>query len=90
MGDEEKIMISVEKLIEMKNADIHSIDKNDLVDISKVKVKTNLSKEKRILDYIKQIKNPYCFLCDGVKVKVSFIETEATLESNLENFLNTL
>ena len=28
--------------------------------------------EERIKDYIEQIKNPYCYLCNGVVEKISF------------------
>lgn len=74
----------------MKNTDIALINKDELVDISEVKINSDLSKKERIIDYINQIKNPYCFKCGGVTVKMSFADTNTTLEENLELFLQTL
>ncbi len=48
------------------------INRDELVDIADVKINTNLPVEERIKDYIKQIKNPYCYLCNGMVVRVSF------------------
>ena len=36
------------------------IDRDKLVDIRDVVINTDLPKEERIKDYIRQIKNPYC------------------------------
>ena len=38
----------------------HTIDRDDLVDISTVKIDQSLPRDERIADYIRQIKNPYC------------------------------
>ena len=48
------------------------IKSDELVDIADVKINTDLPVEERIKDYIKQIKNPYCYLCNGVVVRISF------------------
>lgn len=48
------------------------INRDELVDIADVKINTDLPVEERIMDYIKQIKNPYCYLCNGVVVRISF------------------
>lgn len=74
----------------MKSVDIRTIDPDSLVNIEDAKINTDLPKQERILDYIKQIKNPYCFKCGKVIVKVSFSNTEVTLEDRLEGYLMTL
>ena len=43
-----------------------------LVDVSTVKINQALPVEERIRDYIRQIKNPYCYLDHGVVVKIRF------------------
>lgn len=48
------------------------INRDELVDIADVKINTDLPVEERIKDYIRQIKNPYCYLCNGVVVRISF------------------
>lgn len=61
-----------EQLKEMAALDIRDVDRETLVDIEDVKIDVSLPKEERIREYIRQIGNPYCYLCHGVIVKVSF------------------
>ena len=60
------------ELEKLKNVDIKTVKKEDLVDISTVKINTNLPVKERVEDYIRQIKNPYCYLDHGVIVKLTF------------------
>ena len=71
----------------MRDTDVRNIDPALLVDIRDVKVNTSLPREDRLLDYLSQIKNPYCFKHGKTVVKVSFADTEATLEDRLEKYL---
>ncbi len=48
------------------------ISREKLVDISTVKINTKLPVEARVKDYIRQIKDPYCFICNGMVVRISF------------------
>jgi hypothetical protein len=77
-------------LEDLKSVDIRTIDPNDLVNIEDMKINQDIPKRERILEFIKQIKNPYCFRCGKVIVKVSFSNTEVTLEDRLEGYLMTL
>ena len=43
--------------------DICTVAKESLVDIRDVKIDVSKSREERISDYIRQVKNPYCFQC---------------------------
>lgn len=79
-----------ERLREMAQTDIRAVDKDTLVERSTVKLDPKLSREERILSYIEQIKNPYCYLDDGVVVKVSFMDTDITLEERLEEYVRNL
>lgn len=74
----------------MKN--INDLTLDDLVDITTIKIDTNLPKEERIKQYIEQIKNPYCFKYKNFKVKLCFNENEnaKTLEQCLINYLQNL
>lgn len=74
----------------MKNVDVKTVDPSTLVDVDQVKVNTELSQKERLIDYIRQIKNPYCFKVGKMIVKLSFAETEATLEDKLESYLLSL
>ena len=58
-----------EKKVELKtNHPLKDINESELVDISTVKINTDLPVKERIKDYIRQIKNPYCYLDHGVVV----------------------
>ncbi len=54
--------------------DIRAVDPAALVDIRDVKVNTALPKRERILDFIRQIGNPYCYRHGKYVVRVSFAE----------------
>lgn len=74
----------------MKNLDIRTVDPKELVERQSVKVDMKLPREERIKQYIKQIKNPYCYLDGDVVVKVSFQEEGVTLEQRLEAYIRSL
>lgn len=83
-------MINKETLKEMANMDIEKADINSLVDINDIKIDINLSKEDKILSYLEQIKNPYIYKCGKIIVKVSFKDTERTLNDQFESYLNII
>jgi hypothetical protein len=74
----------------LKQVDVRTVDPNTLVDINDIKVITKLPKEERILDFIRQIGNPYCYRCGKVVVKISFSDTDATLEDRMESFFRMM
>ncbi len=76
--------------VEMKNVDIRTVDRDTLVDIHDVKIDRTLPKEERIRSFVEQIKNPYCFKCGEVVVKMAFSDTETTLEERMEHYLRSL
>ena len=61
----------------------------DGVDIRDVKVNTALPKRERILDFIRQIGNPYCYRHGKYVVRVSFADTDVSLEDRLEAYIRT-
>lgn len=77
-------------LAQMKEVDIHTVDRESLVDIREVQIDGNLPRERRFEDFLRQIKNPYCYRCGKIVVKVSFSDTDVTLEDRLEHYLATL
>lgn len=80
-------MQSKDELQQMHMNDLSCIDKDSLVDILSVKIDTELPKEQRIADFIKQIKNPYLFKCGDMVVQSIFPDTEATLTDRLKQYL---
>lgn len=61
-----------EQLREMAQTDIRDVDPAELVDIESVEIRSDLPNDERMADFIRQIKNPYCYLYKGMIVKVSF------------------
>lgn len=78
--------MNVQELEELASVDIRTVSKESLVDIREVKIDKSMSKEERIADYIRQVKNPYCICCNGIIVKMSFEASEETLEDKLKNY----
>ena len=65
---------------ELKNTD-------GLVDINDISVDKDLPKSERIKEYIRQIKNPYCYKSHGVVVKISFAG-KCSLEESLSRCIS--
>ena len=78
-----------EEIEAMKDVDIRTVDINTLRDIRDVKVNTDLPKEERVLDFIRQIGNPYCYRHGKYVVKISFTDTDVTLEQRMLSYLRT-
>lgn len=83
-------MLTVKQLDEMSQSGIDEIDRTELVDIRGIQINTNLPPERRMTDYLEQIKNPYCFLCGDAAVRVNFEPAGDELKSKLKNFLISL
>lgn len=61
-----------EELQKMAETDIREVDEASLVDLEDIRIDTGLPVKDRATDYIRQIKNPYCYRSHGVVVKISF------------------
>lgn len=78
---------SIEELHKMAQVDLKEINVNELVDIDQITIRKDLPEKERMIDYIKQVKNPYCYLSHGVVVKISFSGKD-TLEDCLARCIN--
>ena len=75
-------------LEEMRNVDVRTVNRDDLVDIHDVKIDHSLPKHERIMSYIKQIKNPYCYKDGKTVVKIFFADTNRTIEDAIAAYLS--
>lgn len=75
---------------QMKHADIRTIDKTKLVDLNDVVINEALPVSERIADFIRQIKNPYCFRIGDVAVKVKYKSEGPSFQQNMEDLLRTI
>lgn len=74
----------------MRAIDVRTVDPATLADIRDVKVDAALPQRERLIEYIRQVKNPYVYKYGKMIVKMNFVETEATLEDKLESYLLSL
>lgn len=77
----------MQTLERMKNVDIRTVDPAGLVDIQSIKMNPEQSRDEQIRDFIRQVKNPYCFRVGKVAVKLTFPEHGPTLEERLQNLM---
>ncbi len=75
--------MEADELEEMKKVDIRTVDISTLVDIGEIKINRELPKKERMLSFINEVKNPFCFICNGMVVKTSYSDTNESLENKL-------
>ncbi len=75
---------------EMKNVDIRTVDPETLVDVTKIQIDDSLPKEERLKEFLRQVKNPYCFRLGNVIVKNTYSGDGVTLKERFEQFARTL
>ncbi len=80
----------VQELMKMKNADVRTVNRDELVDIKSVKVNINNTPEQKVKEYIKQVKNPYCFLCGDYVVKMEYTQDGKTIEDCFVKMVESL
>lgn len=80
---------TLKQLKAMQAVDVRTVDPATLRDIRDVKVNTSLPKQERILDFMRQIGNPYCYRHGKYVVKVSFTDTDVTLEDRLLSYIRS-
>lgn len=82
--------MNMQTLKDMSEIDINTVSKESLVDIKDVIIDMNKGKQERISEFFRQIKNPYCFVCNGMIVKMNFNNCEKTLEEKLDSYFLSL
>lgn len=63
---------------------------DSLVDIRDVKIDRSMSVEDRMKSYVEQIKNPYMFKVGNTVVRVSYANTQSTINDNFVNLLASM
>lgn len=78
-----------EQVEAMQNVDIRTVDPDTLRDIREVKIDENLPKRERMLEFIRQIGNPFCYRHGKYIVKVSYTNTDVTLEQRMLAYIRS-
>lgn len=74
----------------LKDIDLRTVNRDDLVERNTVKINPNASQDNRLQDFIRQIKNPYCYKDGKTVVKISFANTDTTMEDCISHYLKGL
>lgn len=85
----EDFALTEDKIKSLRDVDIRMVDPDTLRDIRDVKVNVELPKQERMLDFIKQIGNPYCYRHGKYVVKVSYTDTDVTLQDRLLSYIRS-
>ena len=80
-------MMSIE---EMQNIDVRTVDPETLVDVTKIEIDDNLSPRERAAEFVRQVKNPYCFRVGDMIVKNVYANNGVTLQECFEQYARTL
>ena len=67
----------------LKNVDVRTVDISTLTDIGKIKINRELPKADRLRAFVREVENPFCFICNGMVVKISYSDTNESLENKL-------
>lgn len=82
-------MLTAADIEKMQAVNPETVNRSALKDIRDVHVNTELPKKERILDFIRQIGNPYCYRHGDYVVKVSFVDTDVTLEDRMLSYIRS-
>ena len=67
-------------LEELRAVDIRTVKPENLVDITQIHIDENLEGKERAEEFIRQVKNPYCYMVGKMIVKSSYSEGSALTE----------
>lgn len=83
-------MLNCQGLFEMSQVDIVSVDTSALTDITTVVINQEQPHEEKILSFIAQMGNPYCFISGGIPVRVQFTAEDRSVSQALLKFFSQL
>ena len=83
----EELKTAIELIKKANRTKFSDINSDDLVDIKSVNMDQDLSKLENVVKFINEVKNPYYFKVGKVKVRVSYADTDRTLDDAFTNLL---
>ena len=73
-----------------KETDVKNLDKSELVDIRDVKIDSKKLYLIRIISYINQVRNPYCYRVGDVVVRVSYAGEDKTFTDSFTEMISSM
>lgn len=83
-------MSDIKRLQDKNHEDMEQVSRHSLSSLDDIVIDTKLSADKRMEKYLKEIGNPYCFLCGDTVVHLCFSDNGNDLDSLLLNFFKRL
>lgn len=72
---------------ELQSVDIRTVRPEDVVDIRQIKIEEGLSQQEKRREFIRQVKNPYCFRVGNVIVKARYSWNGVSLNERFEELV---
>ena len=82
-------MVAAAHTADLKNLDIRTIRPDTLEHIENVKINMYLPVEERMMEFVRQSKNPYFFRCGKLIVQVEYSDTDKTINDCLKEFIES-
>lgn len=79
-----------EKIKRCKYIGVNEVNKDDVDELSDIKISRKKSKEEKILDFIGKTKNPYIFKVNGKLVKLEFTDNGTNAEDAIINVIKSI
>ena len=79
-----------DKINKSKKISIDEVDINELDDLSEIKISKKKKGYERILEFIKNISNPYIFKIDNKIVKIEFTNNGVSAEDSITNIVSNI
>ena len=73
-----------------KETDVKDLDKSELVDIRDVKIDSKKPYLIRVISYINQVRNPYCYRVGDVVVRVSYAGKDKTFTDSFTEMISSM
>lgn len=79
-----------EEIEALKNVDLKTVDPESLVDIRDVHIDESLPKKERMKEFVRQIRNPYCYRIGDMVVKNVYSTDGISLRERFEQYVRSL
>ena len=80
-------MITPEMIDGFMSVNMNTVEVEKLADITTLELDNSFPKEKRLAYVLEKLKNPLCFRCGSMAIKLEFDDTALPLQEVLTNFL---
>ena len=79
-----------EKIKRCKYIEVNEVNKDDVDELSDIKISRKKYKEEKILDFISKTKNPYVFKINGKLVKLEFTDNGTNAEDAIMGVIKSI